>query len=391
MTPDSEPADAADGRRLLDHWLAKGTIPGAADVIPLATLPPAEVEQTLWAFARERGAAALPLLAAFADHTTRALRRPARRVIYRLAQRGVTIAPTAPPARPLVSHGEARPVRAWLSGIDGTGSRASWILFEGAFGALRLCSLILNDEIGILDAAGGDITKKRLERELAELAASQKLPWVETDPGRVSGLVAEALARHRDADTVPPAAFERWRSLFDHVPAADPPALPPADPALVERAAELLDLPELNGWFLEPERVQPDAVEMLQARESRLVVSDQIKAERREALITSVVERELTSELRGRRVRRLAEMALVFEASGRTEHAALAGAAAAALADDTRDVHRHPFARQLAARALEVAGEVALGRLSAADVTRRPSAPGTGQARSGPGSRQPLP
>src|SRR5262249_28656221 len=222
MTPDSEPADAADGRRLLDHWLAKGTIPGAADVIPLAPRTPAALKQTLLASARQRGAAALPLLAAFADHTTRALRRPARRVIYRLAQRGVTIAPTAPPARPLVSHGEARPVRAWLSGIDGTGSRASWILFEGAFGAPRLCPLILKDEIGILDAAGGDITKKRLERELAELAASQKLPWVETDPGRVSGLVAEALARHRDADTVPPAAFERWRSLFDHVPAAEP-------------------------------------------------------------------------------------------------------------------------------------------------------------------------
>jgi len=391
MTPDSEPAADADGRRLLDHWLATGTMPGPAEVTPLAAVPPAELEQTLWAFARERGAAALPLLSAFADHTTRALRRPARRVIYRLAQRGVTMAPTASTARPLVSHGETRPVRAWLSGIDGTGSRASWILFEGAFGALRLCSLILNDEIGILDAAGGDITKKRLEHELAELAASQKLPWVEIDPERASGLVAEALARHRHAGTAPPAAFERWRSFFDRVPVAEPPAPPLADPALVERSAELLDLPELNGWFLEPERVQPDAVEMLQARESRLVVSDQIKAERREALITSVVERELTTEVRRRWGRRLAEMALVFEASGRTEHAALAGAAAAALADDTRDVHRHPFARQLAARALEVAGEVALGRLSAADVTRRPSAPGTGQARSGPGSRQPLP
>src|SRR5207244_4469212 len=255
-----------------------------------------------WAFAREHGAAALPLLSSFADHTTRSLRRPARRVIYRLTQRGVTIAPAASAARPLVAQGDTRPVRAWLSGIDGTGSRASWILFEGPFGALRLCSLILNDEIGILDAAGGDITRRRLE----------------------------------------------------------------------------------------PERVQPEAVEMLQARESRLVVSDQIKAEHREAVITRVVERELTPEVRGRWARRLAEMALVFDSAGRGEHAALAGAAAAELGDDTRDAHRHPLARQLAARALEVAGEVALGRLSAADATRRPSVPGTGHPRSDPGSRPPL-
>jgi len=377
MTPPAEPAADAAGRRLLDHWLTTNALPGAAEVTPVAALPPARLEETLWAFAREHGAAALPLLSALADHTTRALRRPARRAIYRLAQRGVMAAPAAPAARPLVTRGDARPVRAWLSGIDGTGSRAVWIVFEGSFGALRLCSLILNDEIGILDVAGGDITKKRLERELAELAASQKLPWVETDPARAAGLVAEALARHRRAAAAPPAAFERWRSLFDSVPAAEPPALPPPDPALVERSAELLDLPELTGWFLEPERVQADAVEMLQTRESRLVVSDQIKAERQEALITRVVERELTPEARGQWSRRLAEMALVFAASGRAEHAALANAAAAALGEDTRDVHLHPFARTLAARALEVAGEVALGRFPAADATRRPSVPGT--------------
>ncbi len=377
MTPPAEPAADAAGRRLLDHWLTTNALPGAAEVTPVAALPPARLEETLWAFAREHGAAALPLLSALADHTTRALRRPARRAIYRLAQRGVKAAPAAPAARPLITRGDARPVRAWLSGIDGTGSRAVWIVFEGSFGALRLCSLILNDEIGILDVAGGDITKKRLERELAELAASQKLPWVETDPARAAGLVAEALARHRRAAAAPPAAFERWRSLFDSVPAAEPPALPPPDPALVERSAELLDLPELTGWFLEPERVQADAVEMLQTRESRLVVSDQIKAEWQEALITRVVEREMTSEARGQWTRRLAEMALVFAASGRAEHAALANAAAAALGDDTRDVHLHPFARTLAARALEVAGEVALGRFPAADATRRPSVPGT--------------
>jgi len=377
MTPPAEPAADAAGRRLLDHWLTTNALPGAAEVTPVAALPPARLEETLWAFAREHGAAALPLLSALADHTTRALRRPARRAIYRLAQRGVKAAPAAPAARPLVTRGDARPVRAWLSGIDGTGSRAVWIVFEGSFGALRLCSLILNDEIGILDVAGGDITKKRLERELAELAASQKLPWVETDPARAAGLVAEALARHRRAAAPPPAAFERWRSLFDSVPAAEPPALPPPDPTLVERSAELLDLPELTGWFLEPERVQADAVEMLQTRESRLVVSDQIKAEWQEALITRVVEREMTSEARGQWTRRLAEMALVFAASGRAEHAALANAAAAALGDDTRDVHLHPFARTLAARALEVAGEVALGRFPAADATRRPSVPGT--------------
>jgi hypothetical protein len=73
-------------------------------------------------------------------------------------------------------------------------------------------------------------------------------------------------------------------------------------------------------------------------------------------------------------------MALVFAAEGRDEHAALARTAAAALLDEARDVGRHPLARGLASRALEVAGEVALGRLSAAQASRKPAGPPPGSA-----------
>src|SRR5262249_13430856 len=161
---------------------------------------------------------------------------------------------------------------------------------------------------------------------LSDLAASRKLPWVESDPERTAGLVTEALERHRDAGTAPPAAFERWRPLFHDVQPAGPPPLAPADSALIERSAERLERPELTGWFFEPERVHADALALLQARESRLVVSDQVKAERQDALITGVVEREMTPEARGRWARRLAEMAMVFDAAGAGQHATLAGA-----------------------------------------------------------------
>ena len=35
----------------------------------------------------------------------------------------------------MVAREAEHPVRAWLSGIDGSGSRASWILFEGGLTA----------------------------------------------------------------------------------------------------------------------------------------------------------------------------------------------------------------------------------------------------------------
>jgi hypothetical protein len=350
--------------------------PARLDPAPLTALAadaPAAVDDTLRAFADAHGAAALPVLEALtSERTDRTVRRAARVALYRLAQRGVQAAPRPAP-KPVVERRPERAARAWLSGVDGSGSRAVWLLFEGAWAGQSLCSLIVNDEAGVLDAAGGEISKKRLETELAALRASQKLPWVEVEPARALAVVGEAVSLHRARGTAPPAAFTRWERLFT---AAEPAPLPllVADAALVDRAAELLELPEMAGWFVDPEAVQADALELLQARESRLVVSDQIKAEREEAILGRVIERELGPDARRRWARRLVDMAFIFHATERPEQAALAEAAAAALADEARQARQQPFARALAQRGIDIAAEVALGRLSAADVSRKPGA-----------------
>lgn len=359
------PPEAERARAALDA-AARGAPLLPAELAVLGALDPDTLDEVFRAFANDRGADALPVLAALGGERT--LRRAARRALYRLAQRGV--APPPPTPRAVVQPRVERAVRAWLSGIDGSGSRACWILFEDGHGGSTLCSLILSDAAGIADVAGGAISKRRLTRELAALRASQKLPWVEMEPARAVGLVAEALRLHEALGTEPPPAFTRWRHRFEAAAPAEPPAWPAEpDPGLVERSRELLELPELAGWFLDPESVQTDAVRLLEARESRLVVSEAVKAEREEAIVSQVVEREFDAAACRRWQRRLAEMALVFEATGRAEQATLALAAAAAL---DRDPARHPLARALAQRGLEVAGEVAVGRLAAADVSRKP-------------------
>ncbi|MBI1735215.1 MAG: hypothetical protein HYR51_08580 [Candidatus Rokubacteria bacterium] len=365
------PADRC--RRVLDSLRATGRDPGPDDLAALTGAPAAALAEALRAFADAHGAAALDLLTRLAgDRQDRALRRAAKRALYRLAQRGVT-APSAPAPRPVVVRQAERAVRAWLSAVDGSGSRATWIVFETAFGGLELASLILSDTVGIVETAGGEISKKRLAVELEALRRDQKLPWIETDPERAVGLVAEALALHRATGTTPPGDFARWRARFETAnPVAPPAPSPDVDPALVDRGAALLELPEMAGWFLDPEAVGGDAVELLQARESRLVVSDQLKAEREDVIVGRVAERELDAAARARWARRLLEMTLVFRVLGRAPDAQLADAAAGALGDLTRPVANQPFARALARRALEIAGEVALGRVSAADVSRKP-------------------
>ena len=378
--------DPAACRAVLEAALAD---PARLDAVARQTLAAASaptLESALRDFAAAHAAAALPVLATLAaDEAARGVRRAARRALYRLSQQGVTV-PAKSPRRAVVERRPEQPGRAWFSGIDGTGSRAVWVLFEGGFGGTALCSLIVNDTAGILDVAGGAITKKRLEEELKSLRASQKLPWIEVPPARAVGAVAEALALQARLGTSPPAAFDRWKSVFEsarglpveaggprHGP-PDPPTAgsPRVDLTLAERATELLALPELASWFIDPESVQSDSLALLEARASRLVVSDQIKAEREASIVTRIVERELGPDVRRRWARRLDEMAFVFDATGRPEPAAIARAAAAALADESRDVTRQAFATGLVRRALEIAGEVAAGRLRAADVSRKP-------------------
>jgi hypothetical protein len=362
---------AAACRAALEAAVAGASLSSTLGVLLAA--PESALDAALRDFATTHGAAAVPVLAALAeDPAARGVRRVARRALYRLSQKGITPA-AKPPPRPVVERRMERPVRAWLSGIDGTGSRAVWVLFEAGFGGTALCSLILNDTVGVLEAAGGEITRKRLDTELAALRANQKLPWIEVAPPRALAAVREALALHRALGTTPPAAFTRWQASFESAAVDEaPPVAAVPDPEALDRATELLGLPELASWFLDPESVQSESLELLQTRESRLVVSEQIKAERETTIVQQIVEREFTPEARQRWARRLEEMAFVFAATDRPEHAGLAAAAAAALRDATLDVRQQPFPAALARRALELAGEVAAGRLSATDVSRKP-------------------
>jgi hypothetical protein len=372
---------AVECRRTLDAAVRGEVAIEGSMLAALAGLPSQELDAMLRGFAAEHGAAALDALTALAsDRADRTLRRAAKRSLYRLAQRGIA-APRPASVRPVVERVPERATRAWISGIDGSGSRAAWIVFEGGFGGAALCSVIVNDTAGILEVAGGEVTKKRLERELAALRASQTLPWVEVDPARAVALVHEALALHAALGTAPPTTFTRWERSFDEAARAVTPADGPASPGepppeALERSVELLDLPDLAGWFLDPEDLQSDAVALLQTRESRLVVSDQIKAEREAAIIDAVVERELTPAARGRWARRLEEMALILTATDRAEQAAWATAAAVGLRDEASEVRRHPFVLALTRRGLDVASEVTLGRVKLADVSRRPGAAG---------------
>jgi hypothetical protein len=342
----------------------------------LTSFSPESLDAALRQFSLSRRADAIPLLTILAERAPRKeLRKAARRALYRLAQSGVE-APATPP-RAMVERQPDRPVRAWISGIDGRGSRTLWIVFEVRYGQLSLCSVVVNDQAGIVEVTGGPISKKRLDSELKTLREKQGLPWVEAPAELAVGLVLEAIPLGPA-----PAEFAHWRQRFSGASSPGPSgrhweiaSLTEAarhDLTLVDHSAELLDLPELTGWFLDPGSVQSDAMTLLEARESRLVVSDQIKAEREAGITDRVIDREFSPEARARWARRLLEMAWIFHSTERPREAKIAYATALALEGSEKPPRQLPFVQALVRRGLEAATRVALGQLSAQEVSRVP-------------------
>ncbi len=181
----------------------------------------------------------------------KAARTAARRALYRMTQAGIVVPPSpSRPREPVIGRAPTTPFARGCRASTARGSRAAWILFEGgSAGSCQLCSLILNDEAGILEAAGGSITKKRLEAELRRLREHQKLPWVETDPrsglrARRRGPGAPRAIGHRSAARVLALAPLLHRNRRWTGPSSAPGDV---DPDLLGRSAELLDLPELAG------------------------------------------------------------------------------------------------------------------------------------------------
>ena len=362
-----------------------GPAPEALDK-ELSALSPQSLDAALREFAQSRRADALPLLTALAERAPRKeVRKAARRALYRLGQSGVELPPSAP--RAMVERQPDRPARAWVSGIDGSGSRALWILFEGGYGQISLCSVVLNDQTGIVSVTGGGISKKRLAAELQAMRERQTFPWVDAPVDLAGRLVAEALSLGPA-----PAEFAPWRRYFPAL--SDHPEShlelgthhqemerlgeeARQDPTLVDHSAELLDLPDLAGWFLDPDSAQSDAVNLLEARESRIVVSDQIKAEREAGITDRVIDREFGPDARARWARRLLEMAWIFHATERPREAKIAYATALSLQDPEKSPRLLPFARTLVQRGLELATRVALGQMSAKEVTRNPQRAGS--------------
>src|SRR5262249_19339194 len=312
-------------------------------------------------------------------------RKAARRSLFRL--RSLGIHPPAQAAAAPAAPAQPRAVlyRALASHIDGVGSRALWLFADRPLGGAYLLTFVLNDLVGMKDAYVRDSTRKRLAARAAETRGHEGMTWVELPVTYAQWLIQEALALNAESGFPVPTEYRHWRDVAG--PPPEPYERPLAyeevsrfeikmRPELLRDTPSLFEQPEVEGWFLGFQEVQPYASELRRARESRLVLTAESEEQRQERVVGQAI-RELIGPAQRRALqRRLEETAYVFLRTERPQPAKLAVAAAVEMADtDAVLLPRHPFVRTLVERSIELAISAERAGADPPQLARSPSDP----------------
>jgi hypothetical protein len=293
------------------------------------------------------------------------VRKAARRGIHRLRAAGVAVELPAPSSAPAPIRAEGPVLTdAYATAIDGIGSRAVWLALERPLGGLASFGLLLNDIVGMKDCTFRETTRKKLRETLRAGEEERGLRSVEIPPEYALSLVSEALALNAESGFAVPTEFQLHRALLGELPPPPEQALIHRHisrgqalllPNLLEESAKLLDERELRGWFFGYDESLARAHERQRVRESRIVLTNEPPEERERRVVDAAIGELFTPNVRRAMRRRLEEMAYIFWRTGRERPARLAVAAAFAIGDGP--LNRHPFARALVEKSLELALE----------------------------------
>jgi len=267
------------------------------------------------------------------------LKREARRALFKLEQKGLTVRPAeeaAPEKRPVFGGGSD--IEGYLSLVDGAGDRLVWLVRPHAGGGLQLLQAMVSDRTGLLRADGAVIKRKELRAQAEEIKKERGLamaavPWEYAD-----GIVYEAYEKAKAAGQKT-GQFSSMRAAFNPM---KPKAVPhPIYSRLNRNEAQsedwrsrrLLDEPEFRFWILDEDWMQPYLNRVAEAQESRLVLNEAQKEERIAAILRAAAREIFAGESGAIFVRRMEDMALCLLESNRKEPALIAFAVALQLAE----------------------------------------------------------
>ncbi|MGH7929555.1 MAG: hypothetical protein ACREQV_17345, partial [Candidatus Binatia bacterium] len=261
----------------------------------------------------------------------------ARRSLFKLGQRGVTIAkepePKPPAAVPLFSQAPA--IEAYMSAVDGDGGSLFWIAKPQPNHGLQLIQAMLHSRQGLLRIGGAQVPRRELRKMAHDIktqhgATMVAIPWEYADHAIYQGY-ERAKARGQTG-------LENFHELRSIIATGKPRNLrhpiyekleaDSREGAWREASRRLLEEPELRYWIITEDWLQEFLPQIQEAQTSRLVLNPTQKEERLAAIVRDAVKELCTGDNGKAFQRRMEDMALYFFETGRVAQARLSLAVA---------------------------------------------------------------
>jgi len=265
------------------------------------------------------------------------VKREARRSLFKLAQRGMSVPrveAAAGPSRPAIHLGPE--IEGYISAVDGAGARLVWLARPHPDGGLQLLQGVVNDRTGLEGAAGALVKRKELREQMQAIKESHDVQMIAVPWEYADRMLYEGYEKAKSLGRGSTEHFSSLRAPFNQLkpkPAPHPiyirlSADAAREAAWRERSRRLLEEPEFRFWLVDEDWMKPYLERVEEARGSRLVLNEIQKEERVSAIVRDAV-REIFSGESGRTfARRMEDMALYFVETGREEKAQLALAVA---------------------------------------------------------------
>jgi hypothetical protein len=284
-------------------------------------------------------AAAVEVLAKIENEARdKALKKEIRRSLFKLSQKGLAV----PEARTADSTGTTPSLRtgsdieAYMSAVDGAGGRLLWIVKPQAGHGLQTIQAMVSDREGLLRVGGAQIRRKELRNMTREIKDKHgihmiSLPWQYADQTLYDA--------YEKAKSQGRSGFENFHELRAGIAAGKPKqqehpiyrrlkADVVGEGSWREQSRRLLEEPELRFWFLDEDWVTPYLSQLEEAQSSRLVLNQVQKEERLAGIVRDAVKKFCAGETGAVLQRRMEDMALYFNETGREDAARLSLAVA---------------------------------------------------------------
>lgn len=295
------------------------------------------------------------------------IRKEARRALYRLSLSGIL--PPERAATATLAAEKAETLRVFASALDGAGNRLLlFFLPDPDRGNPTLVQTLFNDEFGVQDVGSKRMPRREVDERVANFLEQleQGLAMAEIEPDYGRWLLAQARAINQRLKRTTP------RGFLDLLPRIGEPhqtyeqspiyTLFPAETVAADRAIpqapeDLFAQKWFDAWFLDAR----DVVPWLEAWEGvelgTEILTEAVKQERHESILTDAVGTLITPGLRTHYVARLEETADILRRRDKVEEAKQALAQAIQLKAEP-PVTEVPFARALIRRTIIAALEL---------------------------------